>query len=157
DPAMGKIEAVEYRAHLHRNRLSIDATRPQRIACSPSRAQKQGLLVIRETHGQRIAFARDVESDLALAEPHGASPLPHHRTPGPLSGNAALSLAKHVVDGGRDRGEHARHFSFGANRMKPAGKLLTEKCRRELSLLPARALHQRGEKRNIVAQPIDDK
>ena len=39
--------------------------------------------------------------------------------------------------------------------MKAVGKLLREKRRREFSLLPAFAPHQRGEKRNVVPHPLD--
>ena len=108
-----------------------------------------------EVHRNRLAVAHDVERDLALAEPHRAALLARDRASRPLAGNAALPLAEHVIDGGRDRGEHARGFSFRRDRLKAVGKFLGQERGREPSRLPALVRHQRREERNVVADALD--
>src|SRR5262249_3730427 len=82
DPAVGEIEAVERRPHLYRDRPIIDGARPYRVARLPGRhqhvRQPPPLAGGFETHHERVALTRDVECDLAFAEPHG-SPLPRAR------------------------------------------------------------------------------
>src|SRR5262249_5064484 len=103
DPAVGEIEAVEHRPHLHRDRPIIDGARPYRIARLPGRCQhvrrSARLAGTFETHHERLAFTHDVERDLAFAEPHGSPLFSRHRGSRPLTGNAALSLAEHMIDG----------------------------------------------------------
>ncbi len=72
-----------------------------------------------------------------------------------LPGNAPLALAQHVVDGGGDAGQHLRALAVGRVRVEAVGKFLGDEAGRQLAGAPARMRHQRGEKRNIVADAVD--
>src|SRR5262249_6552863 len=76
DPAVGEIEAVERRPHLYRDRPIIDGARPYWVARLPGRhqhvRQPPPLAGGFETHHERVALTRDVERDLAFAEPHSS-------------------------------------------------------------------------------------
>ena len=47
-------------------------------------------------------------------------------------------------------------FALGDQRMETVGKFLGDEAGRKPSFAPARMLHQRGQKRNVVADAVDD-
>src|SRR6185437_3276049 len=73
-----------------------------------------------------------------------------------LPGNATLAFAQYVVDRGSDSGKHLCCLALRGMSMKAAGKFLSDEGGRELAGMPARMRHQGGEKRNIVANAVDD-
>ena len=108
-----------------------------------------------EADRDRFALARDVERNLAVAEPHRAQALARDHAPRGLPGDPALALAQHVIDRGRDRGHDARGLLLRRLPVKAVGKFLGDEGGRELSRLPALVLHQRGEERDVVADALD--
>src|SRR5262245_2437195 len=148
---MREIEAVERGTHLHRNSAAVIAARPKRIARLPGRDETMALLLPAEVHEVRLALTRDRQLDLALAKPDHARTLAHHRLPGPLARNPALTLAQHMVDGGGDRRHDAQRLALGHERTEAFGVFLgNERCRK-LARLPALVLHHPRQERNIVA------
>src|SRR5204863_7162363 len=96
-------------------------------------------------HRNRLTLARDVEADLVAVEPDRAAALTLHDAAVQLAGNLPLALAEHMIDGGGDRSQPARHFAFRLVRRKPFGKLFGDEAGGQSSLAPARMVHQRRE------------
>src|SRR4029077_14197340 len=103
----------------------------------------------------RTASRRTTRRDLLRPYPPPAPPLARDRRSWPLTGDAALSFAEHVIHRRGHCRKHARGGCVGNNGVKSVWVLLREKSSRELSRLPARVLHQRGQKRNIVPEALD--
>ena len=70
---------------------------------------------------------------LGIAEPHHAPALARHRGVRPLAGDAALALAQHVVDGGRDRRQRLRRLALRRDGAEAVGKFLGDEAGRELA------------------------
>ena len=99
----------------------------------------------------------DLELDAALA--HCDHPLEleaHLLGLAQLPGNAPLSLVERMVDQRRSHDQTPLGLALGDKRMKSVGKFLGDEAGREPSLAPARMLHQRREKRDVVADAVDD-
>src|SRR5262249_49271801 len=104
---------------------------------------------------ERIALTRNVERDLLRAQPHHAPPLARDRGSRPLTGDAALAFAEHMINCRGHRRKHARGGCIGNDGVKPVRVLLGEKSGGERSRRPTRVLHQRREERNIVPEALD--
>src|SRR5579872_5018262 len=106
---------------------------------------------------QMVSLARDFQRDLFTVEPHRAAAFAPHRTADHLARNLPLALAKHVIDGGGDGSEPPRDLALRCTRRKSARKFLRDKAGGEPTLAPARMVHQRRQKRNVVPDAVDIK
>ena len=61
-----------------------------------------------------------------------------------------------MVDGDGDRGQQLQLLALRDARLEAALEFLGDESGGEPALAPARVLHQRGEKGNIVLHPVDD-
>src|SRR3989442_6735216 len=138
---------------MHGDRTPIDRARPQRIAGLPARYEQAWLLAVGadEADRDRLALSRDVERNLAVAEPDRAQALARDHAPRSLARNPALPFTEHVIDRGRDRGQDARGLRVRHLPVKAVGELLGQERGRELARPPALVLHQRRQEGNVVA------
>ena len=72
-----------------------------------------------------------------------------------LPRDAPLSLVQRMVDKGRGHDHTPFGFALGDEGMESVGKFLGDEAGRQPSLAPARMLHQRRKKRDVVANAID--
>jgi hypothetical protein len=72
-----------------------------------------------------------------------------------LAGNPALALAQNMIDRGSNAGDGARRFARRPQRLETTGKFFGNEGRRQLAFAPARMLHDRGKKRDVVADAFD--
>src|SRR6266699_1277200 len=108
-----------------------------------------------EAHRDAAVLARDVENDLVAAEPHRAPSLALDRPADHLPGNLPLALAEHVIDRRAHGGEPSRDLAFGRTRGKTFRKFLRDEAGGQVTLAPARMIHQCRQERNVVADAID--
>src|SRR5579863_3817599 len=153
DTAIGKPETVRDHAHMHGDAGAIDRAGPHQHAGRPVRAKDMAAAVF-EQHRDRLASAGDIGVQDVGAEPDGAPALAGQRAV-QLLGDAALALAQHVVDRRGDGGDGARYLTRRRRALEAAGKLLSDERGREPAGAPARVLHDRREKRNVVADAFD--
>ena len=156
DPGMGERIAVEDRARLHGDVGAVDGSAPQRIARLPVRMDFDPAAV-REHDRDAGLFGLDLELDALRA--HRDHPLEleaHLIGLAQLPGNVPLSLVERMVDQRRGHDQTALGLALGDEGMESVGKFLGDEAGREPSLAPARMLHQRRQKRDVVADAVDD-
>ena len=73
-----------------------------------------------------------------------------------LPGNMPLSQVERMVDHRRGHDQTPLGLALGDKRMESVGKFLGDEAGREPSLAPARMLHQRRQKRDVVPDAVDD-
>src|SRR6266700_612589 len=159
DALMREPDAIGNRAHLDRDRVSVDRAAPDRLTRHPPRNQMMQMagraISADKTHRDGAGLARDVEKDLVATEPHRAPSLALDRTADHLVGNLSLALAEHVIDRRSHRGDPARHLAVSRVGGKSLRKFLRDETGRQPALAPARMIHQCGEERNVVADTVD--
>src|ERR1700722_5385457 len=103
-------------------------------------------------------FGLDLKLDALRAQrDHPLKLEPHLIGLAQLPGNMALSLVERVVDQRRGHDQTALGLALGDEGMKSVGKFLGDEAGRKPSLAPARMLHERRQKRDVVPDAIDDK
>src|SRR5215470_1501468 len=100
-------------------------------------------------------FARDLEADLRAVEPYRAQLLARNPPPSHLARDSSPALAEYMVD----RSGNGRNGLGGCacrrRRGKAVGKLFGNESGRQFAGLPARMLHERRKKRNVVADAVN--
>src|SRR5580692_12547810 len=81
---------------------------------------------------------------------------PHLLGVAQLPGNMPLSQVVRMVDHRRGHNQMPLGLALGDKRMKSVGKFLGDEASREPSLAPARMLHQRRQKGDVVPDAVDD-
>src|SRR5712691_11611502 len=111
---------------MHGDRTPIDRARPQRIAGLPARYEQAWLLAVGadEADHDRLVLSRDVERNLAVAEPDRAQALARDHTPCRLALIPAIPFTEHVIDRGRDRSQDARGLGIRHLPVEAVGELL---------------------------------
>ncbi len=72
-----------------------------------------GLALIGKAHADGAVLALDFKAIFLIAEPDGAIGFARHGAAGHLAGDVTFALAQHVIDGGRDRGQHFGTLAVG--------------------------------------------
>src|SRR5450631_2473452 len=157
--AVSERKAVRKGPNLHRDRLAVDGAAPQRVARLPVRLQMAAgvFAFARKTHLDAAILAFHFQPVFGFAEPDRALAFARDAAAVHLPRDAPLALAQHVIDGGGDRRQHLRAFAVRRVRVEAVGKFLGDEAGGQLPGAPARMRHQRGQKRNIVADAVDDK
>src|SRR6202041_3196425 len=97
----------------------------------------------------------DLEFDTSLA--HRDHPLEleaHLLGLAQLPGNMSLSQVVRVIDHCRGHDQTPLRLALGDKGMKSVGKFLGDEAGREPSLAPARMLHQRRQKRDVISYAV---
>src|ERR1700737_1516432 len=108
-----------------------------------------------EPHCDPVFITSDIERDLVALQPHRTAALAQHQAAVHLAGNPPLAFAEHMIDRSPDRRQPPRDLAFRAADCKSFRKLLSDKTGGKIAAAPARMVHQRGEKWNVVADAID--
>src|SRR5262249_9788408 len=102
----------------------------------------------------RAVLMLDVDVDFIRAEPDRAVPFAHQRLV-QLSRYFPFALAEHMIDRSRDRGDGMRDLALRRRALKTARVFLGDESRAQLTGAPGWMLHDRGKKRDIVADTLD--
>src|SRR4029079_8681428 len=108
-----------------------------------------------EAPGDPAILSRDVEDDLVTREPYRAARFTPDRPAVHLARNLPLAFAEHVVDRSAYCGDAPRDLALRSGCRKAFWEFLGDEARRELSLAPARMVHQGRQEGNIVADAVD--
>src|ERR1700733_10758894 len=115
----------------------------------------QGTVGADKMHRNAVGFARDIERDFVALQPYRAAAFALFPTADQLAGDLPLALAEHTVRWSPDPCRPPRDLAFGGANRKSPGKLLRYDTGRKIALAPARMIHQRGEERNVMTDPVD--
>src|SRR6185369_6133681 len=130
DPAIRERETVWNSAHLYRDAMTIDGTRPYRFARLPVRDELVPGRLADEPHFDGLAGPTDFQVLLLRAEPDRTLAVAHDAAAVHLPGNAPLALAEHGVDRRRRRRDHGGAFALRRLRVETFRKFLGDEAGR---------------------------